>query len=69
MDTLIAGFKPAANAMWKISGINSVQSESSHRQMCRHSPSGIHGYTSPTEEDVPLKGWIREYQGKEAVMP
>ena len=39
------------------------------KQMCRHSPSGIHGYTSPTEEDVPLKGWIREYQGEEAVMP
>ena len=39
------------------------------KQMCRHSPSGIHGYTSPSEEDVPLKSWIRKYQGEEAVMP
>ena len=39
------------------------------KQMCRYSPSGIHGYTSPKEEDVPLKSWIREYQGEDAVMP
>jgi hypothetical protein len=32
-------------------------------------PSGGHGYTSPTEEDVPLKGWIREHLGPEAVAP
>ena len=38
------------------------------KQMCRYSPSGIHGYTSPKEEDVPLKSWIKEYQGEEAVM-
>ena len=39
------------------------------KQMCRYSPSGIHGFTSPKEEDVPLKQWIEEYQGTEAVMP
>ena len=38
------------------------------KQLCRHSPSGIHGYTSPHEEDVPLKAWIRKYQGESAVM-
>jgi ectoine hydroxylase-related dioxygenase (phytanoyl-CoA dioxygenase family) len=37
------------------------------KQMCRYSPSGIHGYTSPKEEDVPLKSWIKKYQGEEAV--
>ena len=39
------------------------------KQMCRYSPSGIHGYTSPKEEDVPLKSWISKYQGEKAVMP
>ena len=38
------------------------------KQLCRHSPSGIHGYTSPQEEDVPLKAWIRKYQGEDSVM-
>ena len=38
-------------------------------QLLGASPSGGHGYTSPTEEDVPLKGWIREHLGPEAVAP
>ena len=28
-----------------------------------------HGYTSPTAEDVPLKGWIGEHLGPGAVAP
>ena len=28
-----------------------------------------HGYTSPTDEDVPLREWIRERLGEEAVAP
>jgi hypothetical protein len=39
------------------------------RQLLGASPSGGHGYTSPTEEDVPLKGWIREHLGEAAVVP
>ena len=27
------------------------------------------GYTSPTDEDVPLKSWIQEHLGEEAVVP
>ena len=26
-----------------------------------------HGYTSPTDEDVPLKLWLAEHLGEEAV--
>lgn len=38
-------------------------------QLLGASPSGGHGYTSPTEVDVPLKGWIREHLGPETVAP
>jgi ectoine hydroxylase-related dioxygenase (phytanoyl-CoA dioxygenase family) len=38
-------------------------------QLLGASASGGHGYTSPREEDVPLKGWIREHLGAEAVAP
>ena len=38
-------------------------------QLLGASPSGGYGYTSPKEEDVPLKGWIREHLGPEAVAP
>ena len=27
------------------------------------------GYTSPSEEDVPLREWIREHVGEEAIKP
>lgn len=30
---------------------------------------GGHGYTSPSDEDVPLREWIREHAGEEAVAP
>jgi ectoine hydroxylase-related dioxygenase (phytanoyl-CoA dioxygenase family) len=31
-------------------------------------PSGWHGFTSPKDEDVPLKSWIEEHVGNEAVI-
>jgi len=43
--------------------------DSIRAQLLGASPSGGHGYTSPTEEDVPLKGWIGEHLGPEAVAP
>ena len=38
------------------------------RQLLGASPSGWHGYTSPREEDVPLREWIREHLGEDAVV-
>jgi ectoine hydroxylase-related dioxygenase (phytanoyl-CoA dioxygenase family) len=38
------------------------------QQLLGASPSGWHGYTSPKEEDVPLREWIREHMGEEAVV-
>lgn len=37
------------------------------KQICRQPPSDVHGYTSPQDEDVPLKGWIDKHLGKEAI--
>jgi ectoine hydroxylase len=39
------------------------------RQLLGASPSGGYGYTSPTDEDVPLRAWIREHLGETAVVP
>jgi ectoine hydroxylase-related dioxygenase (phytanoyl-CoA dioxygenase family) len=39
------------------------------RQLLGASPTGGYGYTSPTDEDVPLRGWLREHLGAEAVAP
>jgi ectoine hydroxylase-related dioxygenase (phytanoyl-CoA dioxygenase family) len=39
------------------------------RQLFGASATGGYGYTSPKDEDVPLKTWIREHLGAEAVMP
>ena len=39
------------------------------RQLCRQQPSDVHRYTSPVDEDVPLKVWIEKHLGKEAVQP
>ena len=36
------------------------------RQLLGYSATGNYGYTSPTEEDVPLRGWLREHVGEEA---
>jgi ectoine hydroxylase len=47
---------------WKV--LDPVQ-----KQICRQPPSDIHGYTSPRDEDVPLKGWIESNLGKEALRP
>ena len=38
------------------------------QQLLGAGPSGGHGYTSPKEEDVPLRDWIREHLGDEAVV-
>ena len=38
------------------------------QQLLGASPSGGHGYTSPREEDVPLREWIRQHLGEEAVV-
>jgi len=38
------------------------------KQLLGVSPSGGFGYTSPKDEDVPLKGWIEEYLGEQAVI-
>lgn len=39
------------------------------RQLLGISPNGGFGYTSPAEEDVPLKTWLTERLGAEAVIP
>ncbi|MAG35689.1 MAG: hypothetical protein CL878_05520 [Dehalococcoidia bacterium] len=38
------------------------------RQLLGASSGGL-GYTSPSDEDVPLREWIREHAGEEAVAP
>jgi ectoine hydroxylase-related dioxygenase (phytanoyl-CoA dioxygenase family) len=43
------------------------RSDPIRRQLLGASPTGGYGYTSPTEEDVPLRGWIREHLGEAAV--
>jgi ectoine hydroxylase len=39
------------------------------RQLLGHGPTGGFGFTSPNEEDVPLREWIREHIGEEAIAP
>ena len=39
------------------------------QQLLGASPNGGFGYTSPKDEDVPLKTWIEEHLGAEAVAP
>ena len=39
------------------------------RQLLGMSPNGGFGYTSPAEEDVPLKTWLTDRLGAEAVVP
>lgn len=39
------------------------------RQLLGASPNGGFGYTSPADEDVPLKAWLSERLGAEAVAP
>ena len=39
------------------------------RQLLGVSNTGGLGYTSPSEEDVPLKAWLEEHLGAEAVIP
>ena len=44
------------------------KSDPIRRQLLGASPSGKHGFTSPQPEDVPLKAWIEEHLGEEAVV-
>lgn len=39
------------------------------RQLLGASPTGGYGYTSPSDEDVPLRTWLREHLGGAAVVP
>ena len=39
------------------------------RQLLGASPTGGFGYTSPSEEDIPLRSWLVEHLGEEAVAP
>lgn len=39
------------------------------RQLLGASPSGGFGYTSPTDEDVPLRTWLREHLGEAELSP
>jgi ectoine hydroxylase len=45
------------------------RSDPIRRQLLGASPTGGYGYTSPTDEDVPLRGWLREHLGPKAVAP
>ena len=45
------------------------RSDPIRRQLLGASASGGHGYTSPKDEDVPLRDWIRDNIGEEAVVP
>ena len=39
------------------------------RQLLGDSVTGNHSFTSPGEEDVPLRAWISEHAGEDAVVP
>ncbi len=39
------------------------------RQLLGDSVTGNHSFTSPRDEDVPLREWIREHAGEDAVIP
>ena len=38
------------------------------QQLLGATANGGFGYTSPKDEDVPLKGWLAEHLGQEAVV-
>lgn len=46
-----------------------ANSDPVRRQLLGASPNGGFGYTSPAEEDVPLKSWLRENLGEDAIVP
>ncbi len=45
------------------------RSDPIRRQLLGASATGGHGYTSPKDADVPLREWIRDNIGEEAVVP
>jgi hypothetical protein len=38
------------------------------KQLFGNAPTGCYGFTSPTDDDVPLRGWITEHLGEEALV-
>ena len=54
-DMTVAHYLPAADAI--------------RRQLLGESPNGGFGYTSPADEDVPLKMWLAERLGAQAIVP
>jgi ectoine hydroxylase-related dioxygenase (phytanoyl-CoA dioxygenase family) len=44
------------------------RSDPIRRQLLGASTGGL-GYTSPSDEDVPLRDWIKAHLGEEAVVP
>ena len=44
------------------------RSDPIRRQLLGASTGGL-GYTSPKDEDVPLRDWIEEHLGEDAVIP
>ena len=54
-DMTVARYLPGADAI--------------RRQLLGESPNGGFGYTSPADEDVPLKTWLAETLGATAVVP
>ena len=40
-----------------------------HKQLLGASPNGGFGFTSPTDEDVPLKSWLERHLGRNSVIP
>jgi hypothetical protein len=46
-----------------------ARSDPVRRQLLGASPNGGFGFTSPTDEDVPLKTWLEEHQGADTLRP
>jgi ectoine hydroxylase len=39
------------------------------QQLCRKEPNDVHSYSTPRDDDVPLKLWIETHMGKHALTP
>ena len=45
------------------------RSDPIRRQLLGATPTGKYGYTAPKPEDIPLRAWIEEHLGMDAVVP
>ena len=45
------------------------RSDPIRHQLLGATPTGKYGYTSPKPEDIPLRAWIEEHLGMDAVVP